>query len=202
MSPANVVVGSTTVAFGLLFVYVCTGLLFALRGLKIARVGSFDAGWSGAARTGVLVGFVTWSASLLAIFIARRGLGDVFEFAPALLALAIALLGCSYGILIIRRTSFQSAPLLGGIAIGFAIAVCHFTAMVAYHPAAPYAWNIDVIMLALALAVVVSALGLRLVVVSSFPRSFEFGCAAIAFAVVAMSWIALEAVLPINSAIS
>lgn len=179
------------------FLLMLVGAMFALREFRLAEAVAVGSCRGRIVRSGVLTGVVVLAASFLSTMLLQSGEGSISEALPLVVALVIAVTGCTYACSIILATGFRNAPLLGGAAIGFTIAVTQLAVMVGHHPAAPYAWNLDAIMFAIAIAVILSVIALRLIARRPFVRSFELGCVVLAANVVVAHIVALGAVASI-----
>ncbi|MCG7509104.1 MHYT domain-containing protein [Mesorhizobium retamae] len=179
------------------FAFIYIGLFYIFR--ELTSVKPVRTSGLGILRTGTALGVLMWSSTLLSFMLARHGLRDVFEAVPLFAALLIAVMGCCYGTALIMATSFRNASVFGGAAIGFTVAFTHFATMIGRHPSTPYEWRLDPLLLALAMAIVFSALALRIIATKPFSRSFEIGCATLAAGTSVTLAFSLQAVLPLSA---
>ncbi|MDQ0470393.1 putative bifunctional diguanylate cyclase/phosphodiesterase [Labrys wisconsinensis] len=106
----------------------------------------------------VAAGSSVWCTHFIAMLAYEPKAPIAFDPLLTMVSLVIAIVGCGYGFAAALMRIPPLAPELGGGAVGLAIALMHYTGMMAYRVDGVIAWNTDYVAASVVIAVVLGAL--------------------------------------------
>tara|TARA_R110002049_G_scaffold29972_1_gene101901 strand:+ start:79846 stop:81387 length:1542 start_codon:yes stop_codon:yes gene_type:complete len=112
--------------------------------------------------TSVTAGVAIWCTHFIAILAYQPDAPVNFDLALTFTSLVIAIVGCSFGILIAGMFRSISATLIGGTIFGLAVSAMHYTGMIAYRVQGAISWDSSYLIASVIVAVVLSTLALSL----------------------------------------
>ncbi|MBB6486753.1 bifunctional diguanylate cyclase/phosphodiesterase [Rhizobium lusitanum] len=144
--------------------------------------------------TGVAAGASIWCTHFIAMLAYEVGAPVAFDPILTMASFLLAIAGCSGGFAITLSRRPNIAPELGGAVVGLAIAIMHYTGMMAYHVDGIVDWDRTYVFASVVLSVTFAVLALN----QAIRRSWRFApLAALGFfvlAVVSLHFTAMTAV--------
>lgn len=130
--------------------------------------------------TAVAAGAAIWCTHFIAMLAYQPGAPVSFDPVMTIVSLLIAIAGAGAGFIVAARGSSLFAPALGGAIAGMAIAVMHYTGMMAYRVQGIIEWDMGYLVTSIVLSVSLSALAIHMVVRKSF-RGHRYVAAGVLF---------------------
>ena len=118
----------------------------------------------------VAAGAAIWCTHFIAMLAYEPGAPVTFDPVMTMLSLLIAIAGAGAGFIVAAGGSARFAPAFGGAIVGMAIAVMHYTGMMAYRVQGIIHWDMGYLVASVLLSVGMSALAFHLVMRMSLPR--------------------------------
>ncbi|PHR19052.1 MAG: bifunctional diguanylate cyclase/phosphodiesterase [Hoeflea sp.] len=118
----------------------------------------------------VAAGAAIWCTHFIAMLAYEPGAPVTFDPVMTMLSLLIAIAGAGAGFIVAAGGSIRFAPAFGGAIVGMAIAVMHYTGMMAYRVQGIIHWDMGYLVASVLLSVGMSALAFHLVMRMSLPR--------------------------------
>jgi len=136
---------------------------------RAARTGGLQrAGWH--FLSAVAAGAAIWCTHFIAMLAYEPGAPVTFDPVMTILSLLIAIAGAGAGFIVAAGGSARFAPAFGGAIVGMAIAVMHYTGMMAYRVQGIVHWDMGYLIASVALSVGMSAAAFHLVMRMSLRR--------------------------------
>lgn len=111
----------------------------------------------------VAAGAAIWCTHFIAILAYQPGAPVAFDPLITIVSLLVAIVGAGAGFLVAASGVTRFAPAIGGAIAGIAIAVMHYTGMMAYRVQGIVSWDRGYLFASIVLSVVLSALAIHLV---------------------------------------
>ncbi|RQR60659.1 EAL domain-containing protein [Burkholderia sp. Bp9126] len=126
---------------------------------SVSTVGTQRLGWQ--VLTAISAGVAIWCTHFIAMLGFDAGAPVHFEPSLTVLSLLIAVGGSTVGFALTTCRATRAAPALGGAAVGTAIALMHYTGMLAWRIEGILSWDVGYLVASVALSVTLSALALH-----------------------------------------
>ncbi|AOK54760.1 diguanylate cyclase [Burkholderia stagnalis] len=124
-----------------------------------STVGTQRLGWQ--VLTAISAGVAIWCTHFIAMLGFDAGAPVHFDPSLTVLSLLIAVGGSTIGFALTTFRATRAAPALGGAAVGTAIALMHYTGMLAWRVEGILSWDVRYLVASVALSVALSALALH-----------------------------------------
>lgn len=111
----------------------------------------------------VAAGAAIWCTHFIAILAYEPGAPVAFDPLMTIVSLLVAIVGAGAGFLVAASGATRFAPAIGGAIAGIAIAVMHYTGMMAYRVQGIVSWDRGYLLASIVLSVVLSALAIHLI---------------------------------------
>ncbi|MCZ4289965.1 putative bifunctional diguanylate cyclase/phosphodiesterase [Hoeflea alexandrii] len=111
----------------------------------------------------VAAGAAIWCTHFIAMLAYQPGAPVSFDPLMTIVSLLTAIVGAGAGFLVAASSATRFAPAIGGATVGIAIAVMHYTGMMAYRVRGIISWDTGYLFASVVLSVVLSALAIHLV---------------------------------------
>jgi diguanylate cyclase (GGDEF)-like protein len=108
--------------------------------------------------TGISAAVAIWCTHFIAMLGFNPGVPVVFDTRLTMLSLLVAMLGATAGLVVAADWRARFAPVTGGMIVGLAIALMHYTGMLAYRVEGIVTWNVPYVGSSIVLSVVLSAI--------------------------------------------
>lgn len=126
---------------------------------SVSTVGTQRLGWQ--VLTAISAGVAIWCTHFIAMLGFDAGAPVHFDPSLTVLSLLIAVGGSTVGFALTTCRATRAAPALGGAAVGTAIALMHYTGMLAWRVEGILSWDVSYLVASVALSVALSALALH-----------------------------------------
>ncbi|MGZ2749249.1 putative bifunctional diguanylate cyclase/phosphodiesterase [Burkholderia stagnalis] len=126
---------------------------------SVSTVGTQRLGWQ--VLTAISAGVAIWCTHFIAMLGFDAGAPVHFDPSLTVLSLLIAVGGSTVGFALTMCRATRAAPALGGAVVGTAIALMHYTGMLAWRVEGILSWDVGYLVASVALAVALSALALH-----------------------------------------
>lgn len=143
--------------------------------------------------TAVVAGAAIWCTHFIAMLGYDPGVSVGFDPVLTIVSLLVAVFGAVIGFAIAATSSLRLAPLIGGAVVGLAIAVMHYTGMMAYRVQGIVTWDMSFLVTSIVLSVVLSAAALQLTGRKGVARPELVAAPVLALAIVSLHFTGMAA---------
>ena len=143
--------------------------------------------------TAVVAGASIWCTHFIAMLGYDPGVPVGFDPVLTIVSLLVAVCGAVIGFAIGATTTTRAAPMLGGGIIGLAIAVMHYTGMLAYRVQGIVTWDMTYLVASIVFSVVFSGIALHLTARMTGSRADFVVVPLLAFAIVSLHFTGMAA---------
>jgi diguanylate cyclase (GGDEF)-like protein len=159
---------------------------------RAARTGGMQrAGWH--FLTAVAAGAAIWCTHFIAILAYEPGAPVTFDPLLTMFSLLIAIFGTGAGSVVAASGLARFAPALGGAITGMAIAVMHYTGMMAYRVQGTIGWDMGYLIASIILSVGLSAAAFHIVMRNFSRRQRYLSATVLLLAIVTMHFTGMTA---------
>ena len=143
--------------------------------------------------TAVVAGASIWCTHFIAMLGYDPGVPVGFDPVLTIVSLLVAVFGAVIGFAIGATTAIRAAPMLGGGIIGLAIAVMHYTGMLAYRVQGIVSWDMTYLVASISFSVAFSAIALHLTARMTGSRADFIAVPVLALAIVSLHFTGMAA---------
>ena len=143
--------------------------------------------------TAVVAGAAIWCTHFIAMLGYDPGVPVGFDPVLTIVSLLVAVIGAVIGFAIAATSALRAAPLIGGAVVGLAIAVMHYTGMMAYRVQGIVIWDMAYLVASVVLSVAFSALALQITASRSARRAEFLAAPVLALAIVSLHFTGMAA---------
>jgi diguanylate cyclase (GGDEF)-like protein len=143
--------------------------------------------------TSVVAGAAIWCTHFIAMLGYDPGVAVGFDPVLTIVSLLVAVFGAVIGFAIATSLPLRTAPLIGGAVVGLAIAVMHYTGMMAYRVQGIVTWDMSYLVASISFSVMFSALALYLTGRRHDARTEFLAAPVLAFAIVSLHFTGMAA---------
>ncbi len=143
--------------------------------------------------TAVVAGASIWCTHFIAMLGYDPGVSVGFDPVLTIVSLLVAVFGAVIGFAIAATASLRFAPLIGGGVVGLAIAVMHYTGMLAYRVQGIVSWDMTFLVTSIVFSVAFSGLALHLAARMNGSLAERFAVPVFAFAIVSLHFTGMAA---------
>lgn len=143
--------------------------------------------------TAVAAGAAIWCTHFIAMLAYEPGAPVTFDPVMTIFSLLIAIAGAGAGFIVAANGSARFVPAVGGAIVGMAIAVMHYTGMMAYRVQGIIQWDMGYLVASIVLSVGLSAAAFHLVMRNSLRANRYVSAGVLFFAIISLHFTGMTA---------